>query len=220
MYATIYTLVLIIHIISGFTGLVSGTVAISKTNSLKTHKIAGKVFFYAMLFIFITSTLMCLMKTNHFLLLIGFFSFYLTCTGLRILQLKSGTKNKLEPTFVDYVISITGISVGILILIFAYFLFQSNNNFGIVSLFFGSISIFLGVSDGRKFTKTFTNKFHWINTHAMRMAGAYVATVTAFIVVNIQINQGWILWILPSLIIIPIVKKIVKNKVNQFQINQ
>ncbi|MCL6461796.1 MAG: hypothetical protein I4O51_07990 [Flavobacterium micromati] len=217
MYATIYTLVLIIHIISGFAGLASGTVAISKTNSIKTHKIAGKVFFYAMLFIFITSTLMCLMKTNHFLLLIGFFSFYLTCTGLRILQLKSSTKNKLEPTFVDYVISITGISVGILILIFAYLLFQSNNNFGIVSLFFGSISIFLGVSDGRKFSKTLTNKFHWINTHAMRMAGAYVATVTAFIVVNVQINQGWILWILPSLIIIPIAKKIVKNKVKQFQ---
>lgn len=217
MYTTIYTFVLIIHIISGFLGLLSGTIAIMKTNSIKTHKKVGKVFFYAMVFIFITSTIMCLMKTNIFLLLVGFFSFYLACTGYRVLQLKSIYKNNLKPKFIDFLISIIGMLAGITIFILAYFLFQSNSNFGFVCLFFGSISLFFGITDLRKFYITITDKFFWMRAHALRMAGAYVATVTAFIVVNVQINNGWILWILPGVIIIPIAQKIVNNKIKQLQ---
>ena len=217
MHTTIYTAVLIIHIISGFLGLLFGTIAMIKTNTIKTHKKVGKVFFYAMAFIFITSTIMCIMKTNIFLLLVGFFSFYLACTGYRVLQLKTIYKNNLKPKFIDYLISMVGIFAGIAIFILAYFLFKSANNFGFVCLFFGSISLLFGITDLRKFYITITDKFFWMRAHAMRMAGSYVATVTAFIVVNIQIDQGWILWILPGVMIIPIARKIVKNKINQFQ---
>lgn len=217
MYTTIYTAVLIIHIISGFLGLLSGTIAIMKTNSIKTHKRVGKIFFYAMVSIFVTCTIMCFMKTNIFLLLVGFFSFYLACTGYRVLQLKTIYEDNLKPKFIDYLISIIGILAGIAIFILAYLLFKSGNNFGFVCLFFGSISLFFGITDLRKFYITINDKFFWMRAHAMRMAGSYVSTVTAFIVVNIQINQGWILWILPGVIIIPIARKLVKNKINQLQ---
>ena len=217
MQFTIYNFVLYVHIISGFLGLLCGTIAIMKTNFIKTHKKAGKIFFYAMVFIFITSTIMCFLKTNVFLLLVGFFSFYLACTGYRALQLKAIYKNNLKPQFIDYAISITGILAGISIYILAYFLFIQGSNFGFVCVMLGSVSLFLGILDIRKFYIIITDKFFWMRAHAIRMAGAYAATVTAFIVVNVQINQGWTLWILPSFIIIPIAFRIINRKVNNLQ---
>ena len=217
MKITIYNLVLIVHISSGFLGLLCGTIAIMKTHFIKIHKKAGIIFFYAMVFIFTTSTIMCFLKTNIFLLLVGFFSFYLACTGYRVLQLKSIYKNNLKPQFIDYAIAITGIVAGISIYILAYLLFIQGSNFGFVCVMLGSVSLFLGILDIRKFSVIITDKFYWMRAHSIRMAGAYVATVTAFIVVNIQINQGWILWILPTFIIIPIAFRIVNKKINNLQ---
>lgn len=220
MKITLYNLVLIVHIFSGFLGLLCGTIAIMKTNFTKIHKKAGKTFFYAMLFIFITSTIMCFLKTNIFLFLVGFFSFFLACTGYRVLQLKSIYNNNLKPQFIDFAIAITGILAGISIYVLAYFLFVKENNFGFVCLVIGSVSFILGILDIRKFYIIITDKFYWMRAHAIRMAGAYVATVTAFIVVNVQINQGWILWILPTFIIIPMALKIVNKKINNLQLTK
>jgi hypothetical protein len=36
------------------------------------------------------------------------------------------------------------------------------------------------------------------------MTGAFVSTVTAFIVVNIQMEPGWVLWLLPTAILTPL----------------
>lgn len=217
MQTTFYTFVLILHICSGFLGLVSGTIAMLKTNNICTHKKVGKVFFYAMVFIFLTSTIMCFLKPNVFLLLVGFFSFYLTCTGYRILQLKNIYKYQLQPTFIDYLISFIGIISGVAILFLSVYLFQKQNNFGFVCLFFGFVSLFLGYKDLKKFYIKNTDTFFWMRQHAIRMSGAYVATVTAFIVVNVQMNQSWILWILPGLLIIPLSNKIVNNKIKFLQ---
>ncbi len=217
MQFTTYNIVLIVHVISGFLGLLCGTIAFTRTNFIKIHKKAGKIFFYAMVFIFMTSTIMCYLKTNIFLLLVGFFSFYLASTGYRTLQLKSIYKNNLKPQFIDYAISTVGILAGISIYILAYFYFANASNFGFVCVVFGSVSLFLGILDIRKFHITFTDKLYWMRAHGIRMAGAYVATVTAFIVVNVQIDQGWILWILPTFIIIPIAFKIINTKINNLQ---
>ena len=217
MQFTLYNIILIVHIISGFLGLVCGTIAIMQTNFIKTHKKAGKIFIYAMFFIFITSSMMCYLKTNIFLLLVGFFSFYLACTGYRSLQLKSIYKNNLKPQFIDYAIAITGVLAGISIYILAYLYFANASNFGFVCVVFGSVSMFLGVLDIRKFYISITDKFYWMRAHGIRMAGAYVATVTAFIVVNVQINEGWILWILPTFIIIPIAFRFINIKVSNLQ---
>ena len=218
MNSKIYSIILIFHVISGFSGLLSGTFAMMKTNSIKTHKKAGKVFFYSMLSIFITSTIMCFMKTNIFLLLVGFFSFYMAATGYRILKLKTIHKNDLKPTLLDFLISFIGIFGALAIFILAYTLFQSGSNFGYVCLFFGAISLFFGITDFRKFYITISDKFYWMRAHSIRMAGAYAATVTAFVVVNIQIKQGWILWILPAFIVIPIAFRLLNNKIKQFSV--
>jgi hypothetical protein len=215
MLQSIFSSLLVLHILSGSVGLITGTIAMASNKSGKVHRLAGKLFFYAMLGIFVTSIYMSIAHSNLFLLLIGFFSFYLAATGYRILFLKMLHFKKIQPTSLDYGLAVTGLLAGVALLILSISLLFKANMFGIVTLCFGCLSAWFGHSDWAKFKHPSANKKHWISSHGMRMAGAYTATITAFVVVNIQIAQGWILWLLPAVIVIPIAQKIVKNFTNK-----
>ncbi len=200
-----------LHVASGTVGLITGIISMSTTKGMKSHKKAGKIFYYAMVLIFISSVYMSIVKNNIFLLLIGFFSIYLASTGYRILSLKKIGENASKASAIDYLLGLTGMIAGIAMAALAIFYFSKGSNFGIVLLVFAIVSFGFGFQDLYKFKKPPTKKTHWINGHALRMGGAFTATVTAFIVVNFNINQQWILWILPTLIIIPITRKMVAN---------
>jgi hypothetical protein len=87
-----------------------------------------------------------------------------------------------------------------------YLIFQGlkrlliNNTFGIVPLVFGIICIGFVVLDARILLGKATIKKAWIYNHITRMMGSLIASYTAFLVVNITIQQGWILWLLPTAI--------------------
>jgi hypothetical protein len=207
----IFSILLVLHIVSGSIGLIAGTVAMIASKSGKAHRTAGKFFFYAMAGVFLTSIYMSIAHSNLFLLLVGFFSFYLAATGYRILFLKALHLKKIKPGLLDLCIAGTGLLAGAALLVLSLLLLVKANMFGIVTLSFGSLAVWMGRGDLVKFKHPPTDKKHWIASHGMRMAGAYTATITAFIVVNIQITQQWVLWLLPALIVIPIAQKMVKK---------
>jgi hypothetical protein len=84
---------------------------------------------------------------------------------------------------------------------------------------FGCLAFWLGFKDLRKFKVRPTEKTHWILSHGMRMAGAYTATITAFVVVNVQVQQQWILWLLPGIIVIPLAQRTVNRFIKPMQKN-
>lgn len=217
MHPNIFLVALILHIISGSLGLISGTVAMLVKKAGKLHKRAGRVFFYAMLGVFVSSIYMSIVKDNVFLLLVGFFSLYLVSTGYRILYLKKLGLQPIAPKAIDWLIGLTGMVAGTCMLAYAVFLFYHKSQFGIVIFSFGCLAFWLGFKDMRKFWVRPTEKTHWINSHGMRMAGAYTATITAFVVVNIQIQQQWILWLLPALVVIPLAQRTVNRFINPVQ---
>jgi hypothetical protein len=211
MSTTIFKIILGIHILSGTVGLICGTLAMISNKVKKNHKRNGVAFFYAMLGVFISSVYMSIVTNNAFLLLIGFFSFYLAATGYRILFLKKLAIQHIKPSWLDYTIGILGLLVGVFLVSISIYLCIQKNMFAIVTLVFGTLSIILAYADFKNFYVKPTNKLFWLANHGGRMAGAYTATVTAFLVVNIHINQDWVLWLLPSAIITPIANKIVIN---------
>jgi uncharacterized membrane protein len=211
MNTSIFNIVLILHIISGTIGLLGGTIAMVLKKTGKLHKTIGKTFFYAMVGVFVTSVYMSIAKNNLFLLMVGFFSFYSAATGYRILYLKKLGQVKIAPKLLDYVIGFTGLLAGVAMLVITVLVFIKGNMFGTVTLTFGAISTFMGFKDLAKFKYPPTQKLHWLESHGMRMAGAYTATVTAFVVVNIDSPYQWVFWILPTFIIIPIAKRIVNR---------
>ncbi|MBC7922645.1 MAG: hypothetical protein H7Z75_16310, partial [Ferruginibacter sp.] len=44
------------------------------------------------------------------------------------------------------------------------------------------------------------SRLDWLRMHIERMGGAYIATVTAFLVVNVRVEPAFIPWLLPGLL--------------------
>lgn len=193
-----FKIFLFVHIAAGTLALLAGSMSLFDRKGAKNHLITGRLFFWGILGVFITSVYMSIAKQNWFLLVTGFFSFYLACTGYRSLYLKKLHLGQ-RATWIDHVIGGSGILFGLGMYVLAYRLLPQNN-FGIVPIVFGSISIYFGITDLLKFYRPST-KTQWITSHGFRMSGAYTATVTAFLVVNIHVEPSWIVWIAPSFII-------------------
>lgn len=202
----LFKVFLILHIATGGTALLAGLVSMVSAKGKTVHRLAGKVFFWAMSGVFITSIYMSLAKHNWFLLCIGFFSFYLTCSGYVALKLKT-EQQAANVRLLHTVICLGGLLSGVAMLGIAIMLFSRGSMFGTVPTVFGLISIALSFRDYRVMNGKVDLKQVWLRSHAFRMAAAFAATLTAFIVVNIQIEQQWILWLLPALIVMPITKR-------------
>lgn len=88
-----------------------------------------------------------------------------------------------------------------------FFLLLSSNNFGIVLLVFGFISISMAYQDFKNYQGRNSNKNFWLLVHIQRMMGSYIAAMTAFIVVNNTILPGIVAWLLPTVIVTPLIFK-------------
>jgi uncharacterized membrane protein len=194
-------IMLILHIISGFISLACGLFSMINKKGARNHRLTGKIFFFGMTGVFITATFISIAKNIPFLFMVGFFSYYLTCSGYRALYLKKLHAQQ-QPAVLDFTISIIGMVSGLALVVFSYFWFMQRGMWGSVPLTFGIFCFLSGFKDIRNFYKRPADKQHWFFTHGGRMGGAFAATVTAFIVVNVQIGSlSWLLWILPGVLI-------------------
>lgn len=189
-----------IHAFFGGLGLISGlgSILVKKGNS--NHKKLGKLFSISM----ITSCLISLViaclpnHENPFLFLIGLFTVYLVISGKLMLSFKSKTKEKantLDKTVSAFMLII---SAG-MILFGAYGLLTVGNGF-LLFVFFGGFGVSLSIGDFlffRKFEKIRNNG--WLSNHVSKMVGAFIASVTAFIVAGIGLGS-FVFWIVPTII--------------------
>lgn len=193
-------IMLILHIVSGFTALTCGLFSMLNKKGARNHRLTGKLFFYGMTGVFVTATYLSIAKNIPFLFMVGFFSYYLSCSGYRALYLKKLHLQQ-QPAPLDWVISLTGMVAGLALAAFSYFWFTQRGMWGTVPLSFGVFCFISGMKDIRGFYRRPQNKQHWFFTHGSRMGGAFAATVTAFIVVNVKIGAlNWLLWIMPGIL--------------------
>ena len=88
-----YTTILAIHRICGFSALISAFIAIFTqvfNKSMNVHRISGKIFIEGMSGVFLTTLPLVYLRPNIFLLLIGIFSFYLAFMGWRMAVNRTG----------------------------------------------------------------------------------------------------------------------------------
>jgi uncharacterized membrane protein len=195
------TVMLILHIISGFTALTMGFLSMLNRKGGKRHRLTGKIFFGAMTGVFITATFISIVKGLAFLFMVGFFSYYLACSGYRILYLKKFHLN-MKPKAIDWLINLAGVFAGLALIIFSVGWFRERGAWGIVPLTFGLGCFLSGIQDIRRFYYPPVNKLQRIISHGSRMGGSFASTLTAFIVVNLSIGPyTWILWILPGILV-------------------
>jgi hypothetical protein len=137
---------------------------------------------------------------KYFLLMVAFFSYYMTVRGYRILSLKKLHQNQ-RAAPLDWLIAIiSGLFLLSLVVYGTWGLFIGAT-MGIVAIAFGITGLTFFISDVKSFFRQPTEKMHWWYGHISSMGGSYISAVTAFVVVNIQLPQfQWVLWILPGVI--------------------
>ena len=184
-----------IHAFFGGIALLSGLASILFIKGSANHKKSGKVFSYGMVISSLISLPICWLPNheNNFLFLIGIFTIYLVISGNRILLFKK----KKEANFTDKLISGVMFVASLVMLFFGtYFLLKSNFG-GILYLFFGIIALGLSIRDF-KFYKNI-DKTKILPFHIGKMSGAYIASITAFLVAGLRF-EGLIYWISPSIV--------------------
>lgn len=194
------SLMLVIHIAGGTIALLSGLVSMLSVKGGATHRLAGKIYFWSMTAVFIGALIIAIAHKLDFLLMVAFFSYYMTVRGYRILSLKKLYQGQ-KASSIDWIISIVS---GIFILTLfgwgVWVLFQGVS-MGIVAIAFGTIGSSFLYSDIKQFITPPKQKMHWWYGHISSMGGSYISAVTAFVVVNIQLpQQQWILWVLPGMV--------------------
>ena len=103
------------------------------------------------------------------------------------------------------------VAVGLMILsgmvmwCLAIFYFINNSSQYITLIIFGFIAISLGYTDFRGYRNKSAIGKQRIARHLTKMLAGTIAVITAVLVTNIYIEPVFILWILPTIVITPII---------------
>lgn len=199
----LFLILLTLHIIGGGAGLIFGTIAAVVKKGSRPHLISGIVFFWGMLIASVSALILSWLPghENQFLFAVGGFTLYMIISGYRIVVLKRRSKTTQTKFFIiDYLITFFGYSFTIFLLTQSVKGLLHGNTFSVVPGVFGLICLSYVALDTKLLLGKTTVKSIWMYSHIVRMMGAMIASYTAFLVVNVQIEMQWILWLLPSVI--------------------
>ena len=200
LWSNVTKTLLVIHIFAGVIALLSAALALSTEKGKKFHVLSGKSYFWAMVLIFLTAIPMSILNSNVFLFLVAIFSFYLAFSGMRFARNRKGIPTRLDLIAVNFMF-LSGAGMWILAIIF----FINNNSQFITLIVFGFLALFLGYGDFQTFkSQTATGKER-IAKHLTNMMGGTIAVVTAVLVVNPPADPEWVWWILPTVLITPVI---------------
>ena len=190
-------IIIYIHAFFGGIGLLAGTAVMFAKKGNQLHAKLGKIFSLGMLISSLLSLIICSMPNHHnsFLLMIGIFTIYMILMGNRVLNYKrKNYENKL-----DKVISGVMFLASIVMIIFGIIPLFTQNSIGILFLIFGGLGAFMAYRDFI-FYKNPERFKKWTNVHVGKMVGAYIASVTAFLVAGAGFGGNLYVWILPTII--------------------
>lgn len=206
-----FNIFLIIHIIADTIGLASGTVNIFRRKGDRIHKLIGKFFFFGMLTVSFSAFVLSVIHPNYFLFITGVFTLYHVSTGQRYLSLKQLSTGQ-KPLIVDWALSLFMLLFGLAFMGFGLYHLLSGFTSGLIFLVFGYIGLNMVKQDMKNYTGGSKIKNVWLTTHLQRMTGAYIAALTATLVVNfpsgiLPSSLGFIPWLLPTALLVPYIFK-------------
>ena len=189
-----------IHILAGTIALLAAVFAICSEKGKKIHINAGRTYYWGMAGIFLTALPMSIIPSNVFLFLIAFFSFYLAFAGRRFAQNRKGIAS-----IVDWIAVGLMIAAGLGMWVLAVFYYIEINSQYITLTIFGFIAIALGYTDYKTYKQQEATGNKRIARHLTNMLAGTIAVVTAVLVVNIDMEPQWLPWILPTVILVPLI---------------
>lgn len=198
------TSMLYLHIAAGTIALFSAAAALATRKGGKVHANVGRVYAIGMTVVFLTAVPLAIFGADVFLLLIAVFSFYLVFAGWRFAVNRSG-----RPQTVDWAaIAILGLT-GVGMLVYGALLLGEGDGQWVTMLVFAVIAVALAAADAvylRRQTRSHKGGGRQrLQRHLTNMLAATIATVTAVMVVNVDMEPVWLPWILPTLVVVPVI---------------
>jgi uncharacterized membrane protein len=191
----LHTSALVVHVISGFSGLLIGTFLMILRKGGKVHRRLGRWFFICLLGVSCSAIILALINPNRFLLLIGGFTLYQGLSGFRAARVRLERFG-----LVDALITLIGAVSAVPMLLSGQ----------VILLVFGAICAFLVVRDVSVFLLFIRHRpvprLLWLGRHIGLMLGSYIAMLTAFLVVNVR-GEGpgaLVLWFAPTVVLVPL----------------
>ena len=194
------TVLLAIHIVSGSVALLTAAIALITQKGGIRHIRAGRVYAVAMTLVFLTAVPLAFFGSDIFLLLIAVFSFYLVFAGWRFARNYTGKAHSVDWAAIA-AMALTGLGMWG----YAAILARDGNSQWITISLFGFIALALSLADTRFYRAANARSARRVARHLSNMMAGTIATVTAVLVVNVETNPVWLGWILPTLLITPLI---------------
>lgn len=194
---------LLVHIAAGFVAL--GTSFLAVTNKVfdlshRWHVAAGRGFAWSMVIMTLSAVALSILGANVFLLLIAVFSLYLVLSGWAYARNRSGV-----PGALDRVRAMGMVLASIAMLALGTYLLITRDLDGVTMLAFGGIGAALSLSDLRILRAGGLRGSARIGKHLTMMLASSIAAITAFLVVNITFHPMVVVWLAPTLVLVPVI---------------
>ena len=199
-----YNILLVIHISAGSVALLTAVIALVTAKGRRRHILAGRVYASAMTVIFLTALPLAILGSSVFLLPIAVFSFYLVFAGWRLARNRSGLPRPVDWSAVA-AMGVTGLAMWG----FGIALARDGDDQWVTMLFLGGIAVALSLVDARYYFRRSREQrppgSSRIGRHLTNMLAGTISTVTAVFVVNVDTDPAWLAWILPTVVITPLI---------------
>lgn len=203
----IFTSIRATHIAAGFLAFVVAPMAMVAKKGGDWHRRWGITFFYAMAVVALTAIGMGILRPNWLMAMVAVFSFQLVASGYRALYLKRLHEGQ-RPATMDKVIMGVGILVngGLFMWGLINIMLGHKKSGPVIFLVFGAIGLFFVWRDYQRFFRTSPDKREWLYAHMTGFLGGYIATVSAFSAVNLDMIKPMALqWLWPTLVGSPLI---------------
>ncbi|MCB0793463.1 MAG: hypothetical protein KDB88_01900 [Flavobacteriales bacterium] len=195
------------HAFAGAVAFVVAPLAMVVKKGGRWHRRWGRAFFYAMTVVCGTAVYLGIREENVLMALVALFSFHMAASGYRALYLKKLHKG-LKPAKWDLVIqgAAAVVNGGLLIWGIAHLMLGQATNSAMIFTAFGLVGGFMVFLQVRKFYSPRQDKQEWLYAHMIGFLGSYIATVSAFSAVNLDmLRPVWLQWLWPTLVGSPLI---------------
>ena len=202
---TLMTTLRWLHIAAGTIALFVAPAAMLTVKGGRAHRRWGQIYFWAMAVVATTAVALGLWRPQIFLTLVAVFSFYLALSGYRALRRQRPEQGQ-GPRAIDWAAAFLTFAVSAaLVVLGALRPGPIWERVGIVPVVFGALGMVLSGLDIRKLLRPPADRYAWWFAHMAGMLGSYIATVSAFSVVNFDFLPITVRWLWATAIGTPLI---------------
>src|SRR2546427_1938023 len=195
----------LVHVAAGALALFVAPIPMLTAKGGRTHRRWGKVYFWAMAVVALTAVILAAWRPVVFLALLAVFSFYSAFYGYRALLRKRPREGQ-GALPLDWTAAVVMLAASMGMAVFGIVRpSPAWERVGVVPVVFGAFGMVLAGLDFWRFGWPPADRHARWFAHMRGMLGSYIATVTAFSVVNFTFLPTAVRWLSPIVVGTPLI---------------